>query len=923
MAMLGMQTEMQWYFPGFCSTRDLNLNASCSIWPSNNVDEISKNGHYFNGNLAPQFPDHYLTYKEKLKQTMLQHEAIFRDQIHELHRLYNRQRELMEEMKRIKFYGHHLQLETPQSNQIFSEASFECFQRTHKVSALSWLNPACSQSSILVAENNQNHLNYVEGKILQDGFSTFQNEGSRKETALLESKCKKVGKRTLDLELPADEYIDSEQEESLAGETASPEVSCYPMKNIAEDVQKSVVEPFHGINDGNLVFQDYNVSQAPFSRKTKCLADLNEPIKLEEETNPESNVFLGPVADLREIPCQDLSAKRNSDVQSQPKETVQNIQTRVDPEAFSSVLHLDKDESRQECLSDNDEAVQSSGEMNSFPARICTEKLSASSKDVEIEQASELATSHLLNLNSGKLHRERKDFGLESNPEKTASARKHTSTELIPLDDVKTYDSSSVSSWRKHTCELVRAPIAIPWFNPVQLIRSSKFRSPEIPGDKSCCGINLEFRSTFCSASAQSSFCNSDNEFVSEDSDTRKHIKGSVDPKLTRDIDLNSMSPNCSSDVAVHTIWITEGEEKCKESTGGLALHRTNPAHIVNSNKSLHLDYSMPDSGEQLTKNDLVFGSKHDNISSGFGFHVDLNSCINDEDSSPMPTLSTEIDLQAPASPENKETSPPGGESDENQLEMPCELPKQESRDLLEDLITVAAETIVSMSSSQVQTYTEIMTSKPAGASQNDPLYWFSKIASSVVDDPESEFGVVLSFKNTDHHDENLSDGIDYFEAMTLKLKETKVEQFCCKASILKEEAASSPSLPILPRGRTRRWGQQRKDFQSEILPSLASLSRYEITEDLQAIGGLIEAAHQNTDARRTGRNGWTSGRRRRFSVSSVKAETSLCALSKQQTTNGEHSIKESSLIGWGKITRRRRGQRCPASNLRLILNQV
>ncbi|KAF2316079.1 hypothetical protein GH714_040874 [Hevea brasiliensis] len=360
-------------------------------------------------------------------------------------------------------------------------------------------------------------------------FSTFQNEGSRKETALLESKCKKVGKRTLDLELPADEYIDSEQEESLAGETASPEVSCYPMKNIAEDVQKSVVEPFHGINDGNLVFQDYNVSQAPFSRKTKCLADLNEPIKLEEETNPESNVFLGPVADLREIPCR-ICLQKEIQTPISTKGDVQNIQTRVDPEAFSSVLHLDKDESRQECLSDNAEAVQSSGEMNSFPARICTEKLSASSKDVEIEQASALATSHLLNLNSGKLHRERKDFDLESNPEKTASARKHTQ--------------------------------------------------------------------------------------------------------------LNSF------------LWMT------------------------------------------------------------------------------------------PASPENKETSPPGGESDENQLEMPCELPKQESRDLLEDLITVAAETIVSMSSSQVQT-TEIMTSKPAGASQNDPLYWFSKIASSVVDDPESEFGVV------------------------------------------------------------------------------------------------------------------------------------------------------------------------------------
>ncbi|KAJ9140510.1 hypothetical protein P3X46_031151 [Hevea brasiliensis] len=866
MAMLGMQADMQChYFPGYCSTRDLNLNASCSSWPSNNVDKISKNGHYFNGNLASPFPDHYLTYKEKVKQTMLRHEAIFRDQIHELHRLYNRQRELMAEMKRVELHGRHLRLETPQSNQIFSENSFECFQRTHKASSLPWLNPAFIQSSISGTENSQLHLNYIEGKIIQDGCSTFQTEGSRKETGLLESKCKKVGKRILDLELPADEYIDSEEEESLASETAPPEVSGYPMKSMVEDVQKSYVELFRGISDGNLVFQDDSMAQAPFSRKTKCLADLNEPIKLEEEVDPESNDFLGPVLDH-------------------------------------------------------------SSDMNSFPERICTETLSTSSEDDEIEQAHEISTSYLLNLNSGKLHRERSDFGLESYPEKVATACKHTSSELIPLDDVKNHDSSLVSSWRKHTRDIVRTPIAVqalPCFNSVPLSRSSKFRSPEIPGGKSCSVINLESGPTFCSISAQSSSCDGDNEFASEASNTQKHTKGSVDLKLTRGIDLNSMSPSCSSDVAAHGIWITDGEEKCKESTGGSPLLRENPAHLVKSNKKLQLDCnSVPESEEQI--NDLVFGSRCCEMSSGFRLHVDLNSCMNEDDSSPMPTLSAEIDLQAPASPENKETSPPRGESDENQLDMPCQLPEQENRDLLEDLITVAAEAIVSISSSQIRSCTETVTFKPSEASQNDPLYWFSKIASSVVDDPESEFGVVLSFKNTDNHDEYLSDGIDYFEAMTLKLKETKAEPYFCKTRVLKEEAACPASLPIQPRrGQTRRGRQQRKDFQSEILPSLASLSRYEVTEDLHAIGGLIEAAHQNTGARRTGRNVWMSGRRRRSSISPSQAETSLCSLLKQQTTNGKYSIEESSLIGWGKITRRRRGPRCPATNPRLILSQV
>lgn len=262
----------------------------------------------------------------------------------------------MAEMKRIEFLGHHIRLETAQSNKIFSENSFECLHRTNKVSALPWLNPAFSQSSTSGAKNSQLQSNYVEGKAMRDCCSTFQTEGFKKGTMLLESKCKKAGKRMLDLELPADEYIDCEQEESLAGGIAPPEASGYPMKSIAEDVQKNDVELFHGISDGNLVFQDDNMTRAQFSGKTKCLADLNEPIKLEDEADPESNDFLGPVLDRRESPCQDLSGKRNSDFQARPKEAIQNIQTRGEPDTFSCVLPLDKNKSRRECISDNDGA---------------------------------------------------------------------------------------------------------------------------------------------------------------------------------------------------------------------------------------------------------------------------------------------------------------------------------------------------------------------------------------------------------------------------------------------------------------------------------------------------------------------------------------------------------------------------------------
>lgn len=326
------------------------------------------------------------------------------------------------------------------------------------------------------------------------------------------------------------------------------------------------------------------------------------------------------------------------------------------------------------------------------------------------------------------------------------------------------------------------------------------------------------------------------------------------------------------------------------------------------------------DSGKCPTANENVLGNGFDERDVGFGGHIDLNSCGNDDKSSPMHFFSTEIDL-VPASPENKECSPPRGESDENQLETTFQLSGQEDTDLQKELVRTAAEAIVSISSSVVEICLENTTCKPLEASSTDSLHWFAGIVSSVVGD--NEFGVVLSGKNGDHHDESLPDGMDYFEAMTLKLTETKLEECCCKSSIQKEEERGAIILPSQPRkGRTRR-GRQRKDFQSEILPSIASLSRHEVTEDLQTIGGLMEAAGSRWE---TGslRNKGRSGRRRSCVSASTSSftENTVGSPLKQPPGNNGLGIEERSLIGWGKITRRRRG-RCPVRNPQLILGQI
>ena len=65
-------------------------------------------------------------------------------------------------------------------------------------------------------------------------------------------------------------------------------------------------------------------------------------------------------------------------------------------------------------------------------------------------------------------------------------------------------------------------------------------------------------------------------------------------------------------------------------------------------------------------------------------------------------------------------------------------------------------------------------------------------------------------------------------------------------------------------RGGGRRGRQQRKDFQRDVLPSLSSLSRYEITEDIHTIEELFKAAGSTWQSNFSQRGGGKNGRGRR-----------------------------------------------------------
>ena len=70
------------YLPGYYSMRDLNEDSGSSNWPLFYGDRTLANGQYCNGFLPRTVTNAYSGYeKHALKQTMLEHEAIFKDQV--------------------------------------------------------------------------------------------------------------------------------------------------------------------------------------------------------------------------------------------------------------------------------------------------------------------------------------------------------------------------------------------------------------------------------------------------------------------------------------------------------------------------------------------------------------------------------------------------------------------------------------------------------------------------------------------------------------------------------------------------------------------------------------------------------------------------------------------------------------------------
>ncbi|XWS69657.1 hypothetical protein CRYUN_Cryun04dG0198000 [Craigia yunnanensis] len=340
-------------------------------------------------------------------------------------------------------------------------------------------------------------------------------------------------------------------------------------------------------------------------------------------------------------------------------------------------------------------------------------------------------------------------------------------------------------------------------------------------------------------------------------------------------------------------------------------------------------DVTVPDVSQGIVAENSAIEKEADTKLSSFRHQFDLNSCVDEDEVSFIPSiLSTSmkmtggIDLEAPLVPEPEDIVH-GVELLEKALELPLQSEKSKDDCLQDELIKSAAEVIVAISSSDQYSHLDYVNCNSSETSMTDPLIWFVETISSFGKDLECKFEALLRGKDG-VQDESLSEEIDYFESMILKLSETKEEDYMPTPLVPEnfkvEETGTTSLLTTRTRKGQGRQRRQRRDFQRDILPGLVSLSRHEVTEDLQTFGGLMRATghswHSGLTRRNSTRSGCGRGRRRSVTSSSpALAAATTCIPLLDQLNNIEVGLEDRSLTGWGKTTRRPRRQRCTTGN--------
>lgn len=289
-------------------------------------------------------------------------------QVYELHRLYRIQRDLMNELQQKELHKYSIPMETSSFNPFSSLKPSGDIQKMWQMPTMPAVNSTYSRPSFSGTEDKRSPLHFLKETKVQSDSSPIQNGVIVYDSELLDTKVKKSQKRTFDLQLPADVYIDSEDGEGIEmGKTHEVSLGSLYYENKNYGVKPgsnmklslgSSEKPSYGGDDKKM---DSHLSS---SQHTHCLADLNEPIQeiFNEEASASSSIDrLSPVICSKDIEGQQAPMKQNLSIFGLSKDFFQDNQKCREKRSLSNLTYSENEEYKREWLSYNIEAG-----MNSF-----------------------------------------------------------------------------------------------------------------------------------------------------------------------------------------------------------------------------------------------------------------------------------------------------------------------------------------------------------------------------------------------------------------------------------------------------------------------------------------------------------------------------------------------------------------------------
>ncbi|XP_015583140.2 uncharacterized protein LOC8281272 isoform X1 [Ricinus communis] len=1005
---MGTKVQHKMYLSTNYPMRDLNENASSDSWLSHHGNKTF--GQYYNIFPARPAIEGYAGYeREQLRQTILKHETVFRQQLQELHRLYKIQMDMMNEVRSKEPSKHLKPIGTSQSS-IFALPSIDNKIRWHD-SGLPLVDFTHHISSASGADSIQSHFSSMNVKIMQSGCGSTDNESRFKEYESLESKCKKLQRRLFDLELPADECINDEGQGASGGSGIK---NCSPNGNCQVASEKNGYLSTH--NGAYSICNADALSSNMNLRRNLGLTDLNKPVQVEEASSIASVDILGNVTSSREgIQKIDLSASSYSGFLA--KETSQSPTKEKHDGVSLHNLHLEHGKREKGWLPYTFNPGQHTSNKNSenegfhcdlLPAKYESSQIGCQGADrnrreqsskktifgVEIfhrnQDSSVIASENgsarlvhgreiardksLVNNNLRSVPSLRAEPSYQNSPclvsqmESKESQVFHESVSFGNLNGISHSNSKqapdrSLTSnfrcsswlWKSESVEVANAVLPKSCQNGA-ISDSKTICNDDIKEEENPRGRLSWLRDTsFCDGKYSKERDGSDRvnlnflqnqsqQFAVKANSTMGPSQSFISSLMTNSHahdaeDRRSEVGGCSSRKVIG-VPIIEMPMSKDLSSASFASKPSCALEINGSNSfrpglllaDLNHDPMPSDSGEiqHLKTVDAKEGSV--DCSANLRDHIDLNVSVTEEESqlthfSPGTKVKTafEIDLEAPVVLDSESDITSGGEFVESRLKEQLDPLKDESGEYFhEGFVKVAAEALIAISSSHMHNIQVDDTHPHLEASLSNALHWFTEIITSDMVEIENDASLSVGMKSTDRED-SIYKGIDYFEYMTLNLTEAKLEEYHYEPEVI-ENTRDEVILPRRPRRGQARRGRQRKDFQRDVLPGLVSLSRNDVTEDLQTIEGLVRATggiwQSSLSLRNSPKGRGGRGRKRSAPTATTPTvnatsptETAVIPTQSQQPKCMETGLEKTRLTGWGKRTRRPPRQRCPTNH--------